>query len=290
MNMRLTALAMIVCLAAGCAKRADEQKAYEHKTLKDDKEKESYAIGLTLGRYLKQQEIPLDNDIILQGINDTIAGRPPLLTEPDMRAAIAKIQEALAARQQERVKQLAQIAESNKQQGEAFLAANKTNAGVITLTNGLQYKIIQDGDGPVPKPEDAVTVNYRGTFIDGVEFGSTARAGKPLTFRVNGLFPGWTEALTRMKTGSKWQLFIPSNLAYGTTGSPPAIAPNATLLVEVELLSIHPPTATPAQPQPLTSDIIKVPSLEEMQKGAQIETIKAEDLEKLQKQPAPQQK
>jgi len=174
MNTRFTALAMVVWLAAGCAKRAEEQKP-----LKDDKEKASYAVGLTIGRNLKQQEIPLDNDVIIQGINDTIAGRPSLLTEPDLRAALAKIQEALAAKQQERLKQLAQVAEINRQQGEAFLAANKTNAGVITLTNGLQYKIIQDGDGPVPKPEDSVTVNYRGTFIDGVEFGSTARAGKP---------------------------------------------------------------------------------------------------------------
>jgi hypothetical protein len=146
---------------------------------------------------------------------------------------------------------------------------------VVTLTNGLQYKVITEGTGDVPKPEDTVTANYRGTLIDGTEFDSSAKTAKPATFRVTGVIKGWTEALTRMKIGSKWQLFIPPYLAYGERGSGLHIGPN---------VSIQPPPPPPTPAAPLTSDIIKVPSLEEMKKGAKIETIKAEDVEKLIKQ------
>ncbi|MCC6820919.1 MAG: FKBP-type peptidyl-prolyl cis-trans isomerase, partial [Verrucomicrobia subdivision 3 bacterium] len=169
-----------------------------------------------------------------------------------------------------------------------FLAENKAKPGIVTLPSGLQYKVVTEGAGEMPKAEDTVSVNYRGTFVDGTEFDSSAKTGKPATFRVGGVIKGWTEALTHMKTGAKWELFIPYDLAYGEMCRPPGIPPAATLLFDVELLSIQPP-APPAPPAaPLTSDIIKVPSLEEMKKGAKIETIKADEVDKLQKPAAAQ--
>jgi FKBP-type peptidyl-prolyl cis-trans isomerase FklB len=284
MNVRTTTYVILACLAAGFTTRADEQNV-----LKDDREKASYAIGLNLGNNLKRQEIDADYDALIRGLKDARAGGPTLLNETEARAALAKFQQEFAAKQQEKRRQLAA---KNKQQGEVFLAENKNKPGVITLTNGLQYKVLKDGDGPSPKPEDSVTVNYRGTTIDGAEFDSSAKLGKPALFRVSNIFPGWAEALSLMKTGAKWQLFIPSQLAYGEAGKPPVIGPNATLLLEVELLAVHPPPppAAVAPGQQLTSDIIKVPSLEEMKKGAQIETIKPEEFEKLQKQPGAEKK
>ena len=287
MNMRTIAFALLLGVAAGCSPRVEAPKPL---TLKDDRDKASYALGASVGNSLRRQEADLNYDAFLQGVKDARAGASPLISEAEARDAIAKYQQQLAGRQQERLRQLAA---ANKQQGEAFLAENKAKPGVVTLPSGLQYKILREGDGPVPKPEESVTLNYRGTFINGTEFDNSAKLKQPPTFAINSpfVFPGWAEALTNMKRGAKWQLYIPPNLAYGEAGRPPVIAPNATLLLEVELLAVHPkPPPTPAPGQPLTSDIIKVPSLEEMQKGAQIETIKAEDLEKLQKQQAPEQK
>jgi FKBP-type peptidyl-prolyl cis-trans isomerase len=166
------------------------------------------------------------------------------------------------------------------------MATNKNNSGVVTLPDGLQYKVITNGTGAMPVSTDIVTVNYRGTLLDGTEFDSSFKRGQPARFPVNGVIPGWTEALLKMKVGSRWQLFLPPELAYGEQG-PPGIPPNAVLIFDVELLSTQnpppPPPATSSN-QPLTSDIIKVPSAEELKKGAKIEVIKAEDLKKTQQQ------
>jgi len=251
---------------------------------KSDKEKVGYAVGVNLGTTWKRQEIDLDFDQLLRGLKDATSGNPTL-TEPEVREILTKFQQGMMAKQQEKRRM---EGEKNKKDGEAFLAENKIKAGVITLTNGLQYKVITEGTGEIPKPDDTVTVNYRGTFIDGNEFDSSAKAGRPYTTRVTGgVIRGWTEALTRMKVGSKWQLFIPPDLAYGEMGRG-TIPPNTTLLFDIELASIQPP-APPVQSTPLTSDIIKVPSLEEMKKGAKIETIKAEDVDKLVKEQQKQQ-
>ncbi len=247
---------------------------------KDDREKTSYAIGVSIGNNWKRQEIDTDYDWLVRGIKDAKDGGTVLLSEQEVREVLGKYQQELKLKQQEKQRQLV---EKNKKDGEAFLAENKGKPGVITLTNGLQYKVITEGTGDMPKADDTVTVNYRGTLVDGTEFDSSIKRGQPATFPVNGVIRGWTEALTRMKVGSKWQLFIPSELAYGQRGSPPKISPDSALIFEVELISVqHAPP--PPHNQPLTSDIIKVPSLEEMKKGAKIETIKAEDVEKLQKQ------
>jgi FKBP-type peptidyl-prolyl cis-trans isomerase len=200
-----------------------------------------------------------------------------------MRETLAEYQKSLAAKQQ---KMREEAAAKNKADGEAFLAGNKTKPGVVTLPDGLQYKIITDGSGATPMMNDAVTVNYRGTFIDGKEFDSSAKTGLPAQFTVGNVIHGWTEALMQMKVGSKWQLFVPSELAYGERGRP-NIPPNTVLIFEVELISTEhqSPPAPAVSNTPLTSDIIKVPSLEEMKKGAKIEVIKPEDAAKLQQSP-----
>jgi FKBP-type peptidyl-prolyl cis-trans isomerase len=176
----------------------------------------------------------------------------------------------------------AQEAAKNKTEGEAFLATNKLQAGVVTLPDGLQYKILADGKGATPASNSIVKVEYRGTFVDGTMFDSSARAGHPLQIVANHVIPGWTEALTRMKVGSKWQVFIPAKLAYGEQGRG-SIPPDAVLIFEMELLDTQEGPAQ-APSAPLTSDIIKVPSAAEMKKGAKIETIRQSDIQKYQSQ------
>ena len=275
MKTKTIALTLLTGLLTASAALAAETNQF-----KSDKEKLSYALGMNIGTSLKNANFEVDLDVLTQEIRDAMAGLPPKMNEQDARQAITSYQ----------MEKRKQMLEKNKKEGEEFLAANKSKAGVIELPNGLQYKVLAEGSGDSPKPEDTVEVNYRGTSIDGTEFDSNAKSGKPATFAANRVIPGWTEALTRMKPGAKWQLFIPSNLAYGERGSPPKIQPNSVLLFDVELLSFKPAppvtNAPAAGAQPLTSDIIKVPSLEEMKKGAKIETIKAEDVEKLQKQQA----
>ncbi len=263
MNLKMISLVLFSSLALAGAEDA--------KTFKDDKEKANYAIGVSIGGSFKQQNIEFDSAALARGINDALTGTPAL-TLPEVNEAIKKYQQDRRA----------ELAAKNKKTGEAFLAENKTKPGVVTLPSGLQYKVVTEGSGDVPKAEDTVTVNYRGALIDGTEFDSSAKAGKPATFRVGGVIKGWTEALQLMKPGAKWQLVIPQDLAYGEMGRP-TIPPGSTLVFDVELLSIQPPAPLAA---PLTSDIIKVPSLEEMKKGAKIETIKADEADKLQKPPA----
>lgn len=205
--------------------------------LKDKRDKVSYSIGMNIGSGLKSESIDVDPDILVRGIKDAMSGSKLLLTEEEFRETMTNFQNEMMAKQMERIKE---IAENNLKEGEAFLAENKNKDGVVELPSGLQYKIISEGTGEKPKATDTVTVNYRGTLIDGSEFDSSARHGKPATLRVNGVIPGWTEALQLMKTGSKWQLFIPSGLAYGERGAGRGeIGPNATLIFDVELLSIQ---------------------------------------------------
>jgi len=281
MNTKAKALLTLAALATAGGLLAQDTNLF-----KNEMEKASYALGLNLGNNWKRQDIELDFDLLLKGLNDTKEGAKPLLTEQETREVLASYQKVITAKQQEKRRIQG---EKNKKEGEAFLAENKNKPGVVTLTNGLQYKVITEGNGEIPKREDTVTVKYRGTLIDGTEFDNSAKTPTgTATFRVTGVIPGWTEALTHMKAGSKWQLFIPSELAYGQFGKPP-IGPNATLLFDIELVGIQPPKP-PVQPTPLTSDIIKVPSLEEMKKGAKIETIKAEDVERLQREAQDQEK
>ena len=246
----------------------------------------SYAIGMMFGMRWKQQGIDVDYDWLLRGLKDTQSGGPTVLTEQEMTDALNQLQKDINA---QLVKKRQEIAETNRMAGVAFLAQNKTKPGVVTTTSGLQYLIITNGNGVLPTMNDVVTVNYRGTFIDGKEFDSSAKSGHPAKFLVSSVIQGWTEALLQMKVGSKWQLFVPSELAYGDRGHP-GIPASSALIFEIELLSAEPapPGSAVSTSAPLTSDIIKVPSAEEMKKGAKIEVIKPEDAAKLQQsQPKP---
>ena len=243
--------------------------------LSDQRARVSYAIGLNIGHNFKQQGVDVDVDLVGRAIKDVLSGGEPLMTEAETRSTLIAFQQQLRAQQQARQ---AELAAKNKADGEAFLAANKSKTGVQSLPDGLQYQILTAGSGPLPAAGDIVTVNYRGTLIDGKEFDSSYSRGQPAEFPVGGVIRGWTEALQKMPVGSKWKLFIPAELAYGergTGGNPP----NSALMFEVDLLDAKAPAPAPAA-APLTSDIIKVPSADEMKKGAKIEVIKSEDAAK----------
>lgn len=214
---------------------AGQAWAAEETLLKTQKDKVSYAIGVTTAKSMKQQSVDIDPDIFAKGLKDGFAGAKTALTDDEMRQVIAAFQKEMTEKYAVKMKSMA---EKNQREGEAFLTENKKKEGVKILSSGLQYKVIKDGTGNTPKLTDNVTTNYRGTLIDGTEFDSSYKRGQPTKFPVKGVIPGWTEALQLMKAGSKWQLFIPSNLAYGERGAGNMIGPNATLIFEVELLSI----------------------------------------------------
>jgi FKBP-type peptidyl-prolyl cis-trans isomerase FklB len=179
--------------------------------------------------------VDLDPSIVARGLKDALAGGKTLMTQEEAQATLNQ-QKAEAQKKHEAKMQAA--GEENRKQGVEFLAANKTKEGVVTLPSGLQYKILKAGDGPKPASTDSVVCNYRGTLINGTEFDSSYKRGQPTTFPVSGVIKGWTEALQLMPVGSKWQLFVPADLAYGDRGAGNDIGPNATLIFEVELLSI----------------------------------------------------
>jgi len=206
--------------------------AQENLVLKNQKDKMSYIIGMDIGNNLKKQSIDVEPNILAKGVKDALTGGKPLLTEQEIRETMTAFQNEMRVKQEV-------VARKNKEQGDSFLAENKKKEGVKTLQSGLQYKVIKVGVGKKPKLNDYVTTHYRGTLIDGTEFDSSYKRGQPATFQVSGVIPGWTEALQLMETGAKWQLFIPSNLAYGERGSGGVIGPNATLIFEIELISIQ---------------------------------------------------
>jgi len=191
---------------------------------------------MNLGTNLHKQSVPVNPDMLVQGMKDAMGGGKMLLTEDEARAAVMEMQKQVQSQMQEKAKVLG---EANKKEGDAFLAANKSKEGVTTLPSGLQYKVITNGTGPKPKADDTVVCNYKGTLIDGKEFDSSYKRGEPATFAVNGVIKGWTEALQLMPVGSKWQLFVPPDLAYGDRGAGADIGPNATLIFDVELMSIE---------------------------------------------------
>ena len=263
--------------------------AAEPATLTTEQDKVSYALGVNLGTMLKRIGVTggqIDKDLIIRGLTDAQSGPSAQMTA----------QEALKVLKEFQVEAQKRYAELNKKTGDEFLAANKTKEGVkirpVTLPDGrtveLQYKILQEGTGASPATNDQVTVNYRGSLIDGTEFDSSFKRGQPAQFPLNRVIRGWTEGLQLLKPGGKAQLVIPPELAYGPSGAGNDIPANATLIFDVELISAQAPPTPPSPapgasvPQAVTSDIIKVPSKEEMDKGAKIEIIKAADLEKQQ--------
>jgi FKBP-type peptidyl-prolyl cis-trans isomerase len=218
------------------AKRPTGSKTAAPLALKTSKEKFSYALGMKMGANLHKQSVPVDPNILARGLKDGLSGGKTLLTEEQAQAALVEVQNDLRKKQQEKMQ--AEGA-TNKKEGDAFLAANKGKEGVVTLPSGLQYKILKEGTGAKPTAGDSVVCNYRGTLINGTEFDSSYKRGQPATFPVTGVIKGWTEALQLMPVGSKWQLFIPPDLAYGERGPSPEIGSDSTLIFEVELLSIE---------------------------------------------------
>jgi FKBP-type peptidyl-prolyl cis-trans isomerase FklB len=206
--------------------------AQETLGLKNQKDKVSYIIGMDIGNNLKKQSVDVDPNILAKGVKDALAGSKPLLSEQDISETMATFQKEMMAKQEE-------VAKKNKNEGETFLNENKKKEGVKILPSGMQYRVIKAGIGKKPKSTDTVTVHYRGTLINGTEFDSSYKRGQTVSFPVSGVIPGWTEALQLMEEGAKWQLFIPSNLAYGERGAGGVIGPNATLIFEVELVSIQ---------------------------------------------------
>ena len=246
--------------------------AADTSALTDEKSRVSYAIGMMLGHNWQQQGLDIDVDIAASAIKAVQSSNATLLTPEQAQATLKTFQQEFRAKQQ--VKQ-AELGVKNRATGDAFLSANKKVPGIQTLPDGLQYLVLTKGTGAQPVANDVVTVNYRGMLLDGTEFDSSYKRGQPAQFPVNGVIRGWTEALLNMPIGSKWKLFIPSELAYGEQGNR-GIPPNSVLIFEVELLDAKAPAPTPAA-APLTSDIIKVPSAAEMKNGAKVEVIKAAD-------------
>lgn len=219
--------------------------------LKDDKDKVSYSIGLDIGNTFKKQNMDINVDVLMAGLKDAVSGNKPLLTEDQVKETMTAFSKSMMEKQTAAAKE---TTAKNAAIGEKFLAENKTKEGVKTTPSGLQYKVLKEGSGTSPKETDTVVTQYRGTLINGTEFDSSYKRNEPTTFPVNRVIKGWTEALLMMKPGSKYQLFIPANLAYGERGAGQDIGPNETLIFEIELLSIKPveakPEGTPAATSP----------------------------------------
>src|SRR5216684_261984 len=215
--------------------QASPIKTQKPMTLDTQMDKESYAIGMSFGSSPRKQSVEVETDILIRGMKDSLAGGKTLLTDDEQKAVLTTLQADIRKKQEEK---MAQAGEGNLKEGQDFLAANKSKDAVVTLPSGLQYKILKAGTGPKPTSTDSVVCNYRGTLINGTEFDSSYKRGQPATFPVSGVIKGWTEALQLMPAGSKWQLFVPSDLAYGQRGAGGGIAPNSTLVFEVELVSI----------------------------------------------------
>ena len=238
----MTLKATIIWMAVlGVAFLNAQVGAQETQVFKTHKDEISYVAGVEMARTLKAQGMEVNTDLFIKGLQDELSGGKLLLSDDEIRKASAMFHAELRRKQNETREKLAletrMAAEDNKKKGEAFLAENRTKEGVVTLPSGLQYKILKAGDGRKPTEADTVEVNYRGSLIDGTPFDSS-QVGKPSTLKLTGVIPGWKEALKLMPVGSRWQLFIPPQLAYGARRATPVIGPNATLIFDVELVAI----------------------------------------------------
>lgn len=215
--------------------------------LKTPKDKASYAIGVNIGKGLHRDSVDVNTAILMRGLRDALSGGKTEMTDDEVKAAMVALQADLRKKAEAK---MAIEGDANKKAGDTFLAANKSKEGVTTLPDGLQYKILTAGTGPKPTAADTVVCNYKGTLLDGTEFDSSYKRGQPATFPVGQVIKGWTEVLQMMPVGSKWEVFIPSDLAYGPQGPRQGgpIGPNATLVFEIELMSIQPKGATPPPP------------------------------------------
>ncbi len=229
--MKKIGIIILIVSIVGCQPSMESQPL----VFSDEMDRVSYSIGVDIGESFKQQKLDLTAPFLAKGIEDAMMGGETMMTKDDMEACLKDFQEERMNKQSSDQKNMK---ENNTKEGEEFLAANKSKEGVITTDSGLQYKVITEGTGATPRPTDTVETHYRGTLINGKEFDSSYSRGKTTSFPVNGVIAGWTEALLMMKVGAKWQLYIPSELAYGTRGAGGDIGPNATLIFDIELISI----------------------------------------------------
>lgn len=238
---KVLSFAVALCLVgAGIACAQDEGTA-EAPAAATDKpdtlaERAGYAFGHNMGTNMQQQDLALDVDAMIQGLRDGLAGRDPALTAEELQAAVQEFQQQMVAKQQEMAEK---ALGENKAAGDAFRESNAAREGVQTTESGIQYEVLTEGSGPIPKASDTVRVHYRGTLVDGEQFDSSHDRGQPATFPVTGVVKGWQEILQLMPVGSKWKVVIPPELAYGDRGSPPVIGPSSTLVFEIELLGIE---------------------------------------------------
>ena len=230
MNLK-TGLVVLLAICSGFS----TLQAKEIKRLITEKDKVSYSIGLNIGKSFQQQSIDINVAALMKGVEDAIKGSGQLLTDAEIREVMTTFQKRMMAKKENQDKEKAG---KNLTEGKAFLEKNKTRKGVTTLPSGLQYEVMRQGKGAKPTLTDTVMTNYKGTLISGQEFDSSYKRGKPTTFPVNGVIKGWTEALQLMKTGAKWKLYVPSDLAYGPRSTGPTIGPNSTLIFEIELVEI----------------------------------------------------
>ena len=234
MNRNLVIVAATAALASGLTLAQTNE-------LETPEDRLSYTIGMDIGQSLSGQDMPLDIDILMQGLRASFLGEETLLTQEE---ALAEREQFIQRRQQQLAEERGEEARINAEEGEAFLAANAEKEGVTVTDSGLQYRVITEGEGASPDADDRVTVHYRGKLINGVEFDSSYARGEPATFGLNQVIPGWTEGVALMKEGGKYEFFVPSELAYGEQGRPGPIGPNSTLIFEVELLEVVPSPAT----------------------------------------------
>lgn len=232
---QITLSCLIIFISVFNLMATDNSTNNQSSVFKTQMEKVSYCIGLDIGQNLKSQNIDVKMDNLMQGLKDSITGTKALLSDKEIKEVMEAFQKEMAAKQE---MQLKDLAIKNKKEGEEFLTKNKKNKDVKTLPSGLQYKIITQGKGKTPKATDTVEVNYRGTLINGTEFDSSYKRNKSVEFVVNEVIQGWAEALQIMPIGSKWEVCVPSDLAYGEQGAGALIGPNSTLCFTIELLSI----------------------------------------------------
>ncbi len=248
MKLKLFMASFVALSLVACGEKSDEPAAKTETTLESVEQRLSYMVGSNMAKQFKRDGVDIDIAALQMGIDDSMQDKESRLSEEQIQETIATLQERAKKRQEEQqaeqAKLAAEAAEKNKAEGAAYLVANGAKDGVITTESGLQYKELVAGEGEKPTQEDTVSVHYKGTLIDGTEFDSSYSRNEPATFPVSGVIPGWIEALQLMNVGDKWELTIPSDLAYGPGGTGGAIGPNATLIFEVELLEVIKPEAT----------------------------------------------
>lgn len=223
----------LIFLISGTVVSAEGEKKAKPLT---EKESISYIIGTNIARSLVNIKDEIDFDTLIKGLKDKLEDKPLLISDAEGQAVMSAFSQKMKKKQEEKQ---AVEGKKNLEEGKKFLEANKSKEGILTTDSGLQYRVLKQGEGPKPVATDKVKVHYRGTTIDGKEFDSSYKRGNPASFGVSGVIKGWTEALLLMNTGSKYELFIPSEIAYGQRGAGPGIGPNAVLIFEVELLSIE---------------------------------------------------